>query len=375
MKILMATMGLDIGGAETHIVELAKELKAEGHDVAIASNGGVYVPEIKAAGIRHYSVPMHRRDAGCMLRSRKLLKEIIRTERPDVVHAHARIPAFLCGTLQRTMKFPFVTTAHWVFTTKGGLRYLTNWGQRTVAVSDDIKAYLIREYGVPEEHISVTINGIDTEKFSPQTSGQSVVEEFGLDRSRPVVSYVSRMDEDRALVARQLIQIAEELDRAVRMLATARTIDIYGVENSCTPAGDLLTKLTYLGLCCRMNTDAYLQQIGAAHLGVADVAVAFSHSGCSMDTVKALKLAQKAGAGTIAITSRKNPLLARYADVCLCTGGEEAVIYGTAIFSRIPDLAVVDLLYMGIIQSDYERFSRSLDKSGAVIADRGYPEE
>ena len=87
----------------------------------------------------------------------------------------------------------------------------------------------------------------------------------------------------------------QELDRAVRMLATARTIDIYGVENSCTPAGDLLTKLTYLGLCCRMNTDAYLQQIGAAHLGVADVAVAFSHSGCSMDTVKALKLAQKAG--------------------------------------------------------------------------------
>ena len=28
MKIFMATMGLGIGGAETHIVELAKELKA-----------------------------------------------------------------------------------------------------------------------------------------------------------------------------------------------------------------------------------------------------------------------------------------------------------------------------------------------------------
>lgn len=58
MKILMATMGLDIGGAETHIVELAKELKAEGHDIVVASNGGVYVPEIVAAGIRHYQVPM-----------------------------------------------------------------------------------------------------------------------------------------------------------------------------------------------------------------------------------------------------------------------------------------------------------------------------
>lgn len=134
-------------------------------------------------------------------------------------------------------------------------------------------------------------------------------------------------------------------------MATARTIDIYGVENSCTPASDLLTKLTYLGLCCRMHTDAYLQQIAAAHLGVADVAVAFSHSGCSMDTVKALRLARRAGANTIAVTSRKNPLLAKYADVCLYTGGEDTVIYGTAIFSRIPDLAVVDLLYMGTFRA------------------------
>ena len=168
---------------------------------------------------------------------------------------------------------------------------------------------------------------------------------------------------------------ADDLSRAVRMLATARTIDIYGVENSVTPASDLLTKLTYLGLNCRMHTDTYLQQISAAHLGVADVAVAVSHSGCSIDTVKALKQARKAGAGTIAITSPKEPLLGKYADVCLSTGGRALSIYGSAIFSRIPDLAVVDLLYMGIIQSDYERFSRSLDKSGAVIADRGYGDE
>lgn len=167
----------------------------------------------------------------------------------------------------------------------------------------------------------------------------------------------------------------QELERAVDTLAKARTIDIYGVENSCTPASDLLTKLTYLGLNCRMHMDAYLQQIAAAHLGPEDVAVAFSHSGCSIDTVKALKLAQKAGAATIAITGSREPRLAKYADICLCTGGKDLTIYGTAIFSRIPDLAVVDLLYMGIILSDYERFSGNLDRSGTVIADRGYPDD
>lgn len=164
----------------------------------------------------------------------------------------------------------------------------------------------------------------------------------------------------------------QALERAVQILAAARMIDIYGVENSLTPANDLLAKLTYLGLRCRMHTDAYLQQIGAAHLEPVDAAVAFSHSGCSMDTVKAIRQARRAGASTIAVTSRRESLITKYADVCLYAGGGDAVIYGSAIFSRIPDLAVVDLLYTGIIQSDYERFSRNLDKSGMVIADRGY---
>ena len=75
MKILMATMGLDIGGAETHIVELAKELKHQGHDIIVVSNGGVYVPEITSAGIRHYNAPMHRRNIQDMLRARRILRD------------------------------------------------------------------------------------------------------------------------------------------------------------------------------------------------------------------------------------------------------------------------------------------------------------
>lgn len=165
---------------------------------------------------------------------------------------------------------------------------------------------------------------------------------------------------------------AKDLEAAVAILAGARLVDIYSVENSCAPAGDLLTKLTYLGLSCRMNTDAYLQQIGAAHLSKGDAAVAFSHSGRSADTVKALGLAKKAGAATIAVCSEKDALLGKYADVCLCVGGGPSAIYGNAIFSRVADLAMVDLLYMGVILSNYEKFSRNLDRSGAVIADREF---
>ena len=222
MKILMATMALDIGGAETHIVELTKELRREGHEVIVVSNGGVYVPEIEAAGVKHYAAPLHRRAVGEMLRSRKILKEIISREKPDVVHAHARIPAMLCGQLAKSMHFPFVTSCHGVYQVSGVLRLLSDWGERTLAVSEDIRNYLMTEYQIPEEHITITINGIDTEKFSPTISGGPIRREFGLGEA-PVIGHVSRLDDEPALIARELVEIAPELDEAipgVRILIT-----------------------------------------------------------------------------------------------------------------------------------------------------------
>ena len=94
-----------------------------------------------------------------------------------------------------------------------------------------------------------------------------------------------------------------------------------------------------------------------------------------MDTVKALRLAQKAGAVTIAVAGGEDPVLFRYADVALGVGGAAQTVYGKAIFSRVADLAVVDMLYMAVILSDYERFSHNLDHSGQVIADRDYPDQ
>ena len=215
MKILMATMALDIGGAETHIVELSKELKSMGHDVMIASGGGVYVKEIEEAGIRHFNVPMNRRNAALMAKSCIELIRIIRREKPDIVHAHARIPGFLCGIVKKLVPFHLVTTAHWVFDTSGLQGKLTNWGEKTVAVSEDIKTYLMSNYGTPADTIFVTINGIDTDKFSPEISSAEIKKELGIPESSFVIGHVSRLDESRALAAKRLIDSALRLDKAI----------------------------------------------------------------------------------------------------------------------------------------------------------------
>jgi len=74
------------------------------------------------------------------------------------------------------------------------LRYLTDWGEKTIAVSEDIKGYLISNYSIRPENILVSVNGINTDRFSPSISCDGIVSEFGLDRSKPIIVNVSRMD-------------------------------------------------------------------------------------------------------------------------------------------------------------------------------------
>lgn len=217
-NLLMVLMQLDIGGAETHVVELSKELSKRGYNVVIASRGGAYEDELKQSKIIHYTLPLNSKKPRDLLAARKGLKKIIEEEKIDIVHSHTRIASFLLAGLHKKMKFPFVTTAHWVFSTKFGLKHLTDWGEKTIAVSEDIKDYLIKNYSTKEKDIFVTINGIDTEKFSPDIDKKPVMEEFGIKEEDNLIVYVSRLDDSRSLVAKQLINAILKLDNIVENL-------------------------------------------------------------------------------------------------------------------------------------------------------------
>lgn len=225
MKILMTLMGLEIGGAETHVVELSKALKKMGHDITVASNGGVYVPELENFGIRHVSLPLHSKSPACVIKSYRGLKKLCKKESFDIVHAHARIPAFICGLLAKKFDFRFVTSAHWVFKITPLWKKIANWGERTIAVSDDIKQYLIDNYSLYPDNISVTINGIDSEKFSKNTPTEDIESEFGISRDNYNIVYISRLDEDRSAVAYLAANAMPEL---IKINPRARLIIVGG---------------------------------------------------------------------------------------------------------------------------------------------------
>ena len=184
----------------------------------VASNGGKYVEELQQAGIEHIWAPLNNKKISNMVKAYRILAQIIREKNIELVHSHTRISSFLCGLLYKKMHFPFVTTAHWTFKVTPLLKMMTNWGEETIAVSNDIKEYLMKNYNIPEEKIIVTVNGIDTEKFCKNIDTQAITQEFHLQENNNRIVYISRLDESRALVAKQLVNIAENLNEKINNL-------------------------------------------------------------------------------------------------------------------------------------------------------------
>ena len=192
-------------------------------------------------------------------------------------------------------------------------------------------------------------------------------------------SSISREDTIAELPAKLIGQLkdalksisAAQLEKAVRAITGARKIAVFYVENSACTASDLVTKLMYLGIDCCSYPDVYLQTVSAGNLTEEDLAIGISYSGCSVSTVDAMRMAKKAGAKTMVITNFENTLLEKYADIVLITSGQQ-FIYGDAIYSRVSQLAVVDMIYTGILLSDYEKYTAILDRSSKAIQKQAY---
>lgn len=201
---------MGLGGAETHVLELSRALTARGHDVTVASAGGVYAEKLRDFGVRHEEIPLNSKKPSALSRSFCLLSRLMERERFDIVHAHARIPAFICGRLRKKYGFAFITTVHFDFCVNPVLRSLSDWGERTLAVSEDLAESTAKKYGLLREKIKVIHNGVDTVRFSPQVSGEAVRKRFGLE-GKTVIMYLGRLDGDSFLPARALIDAARDI--------------------------------------------------------------------------------------------------------------------------------------------------------------------
>ena len=216
MKILMLTSRMGIGGAESHIYTLARALTELGHKVVVASGGGAYEGALKVCGIGHVRMPLDRRDALSLSLSYTGISGIIEKFRPDIVHSHSRIPSLLAERYKKEKNphIRLITTAHMPFRTSPALSVLSKWGERTIAVSEDLSEYLMREYSLSKEQISVIENGVTLPSKEEIALKRAITRgSLGIPRDALVFSSVSRSSESRAALTLYLCKHAHKILR------------------------------------------------------------------------------------------------------------------------------------------------------------------
>ena len=157
-----------------------------------------------------------------------------------------------------------------------------------------------------------------------------------------------------------------ELENAIAMLSHARRIEFYGVGNSGIVAQDAQHKIFRFGVSTVAYSDTHIQLMAAAVLTAQDVLVVVSNSGSSIELLDAVSIAKENGAKVIVITRAGSPL-AQLADCVLALTVQEDAHRYSPMVSRSLQLAVIDILAIGLALRLGETASLQLEKGKRSI--------
>ncbi|WP_236620372.1 MurR/RpiR family transcriptional regulator [Sporolactobacillus laevolacticus] len=159
----------------------------------------------------------------------------------------------------------------------------------------------------------------------------------------------------------------QKLQKAIDLIEGARRIDFFGSGASQLVACDAQIKFMRIGKACTAYADNHLQLTSACTLTSDDVAVAFSNSGETLQTVECIKAAKNSGAMTIGITRYGNNTLGQLVDVHIGIASSESDVRSAATSSRIVQLNIVDIIYLSIAGHQYESSLKYLNRSLGAI--------
>lgn len=226
------------GGAGVHVAELSAVLRRHA-DVRVRCFDG---PR-DTPGVTGYTVPGELAGANAALATFGVdLAMAADVGGADIVHSHtwyANLAGHLGGLLAGA---PHVISAHsleplrpWKAEQLGGGYALSSWAERTayeaaaaiVAVSQGMRADILRVYDVDPERVHVVHNGIDLDSWRRPADGDShareTVRRLGIDPDRPAVVFVGRITRQKGLP--YLLRAAAELPPQVQLILCAGAPD------------------------------------------------------------------------------------------------------------------------------------------------------
>jgi glycosyltransferase involved in cell wall biosynthesis len=198
LKLMMLTVGLDVGGTECQILDLSSRLNASRYDVSVCvlKGEGSIGREFRDRGIRIFALGgMGKWDVRLLFR----LWRVLRREQPDIVHAflfHANIASRIVGWV---LKVPVVIGSYRGVEIYGKWplalidRLTSSWAHASTCCSQAVRQSVLFRIGGEKGKSVVIHNGIDILRFEGKTSLSRA--DIGVCDGVPIIGTVCRLDE------------------------------------------------------------------------------------------------------------------------------------------------------------------------------------
>jgi len=215
LNVLQLSSGLGRGGAEMKLLELVANMDRDRFKNTICSldiGGRDLAPGFQEAGCETIFLPRKKRVDWLLISQ---LIHIIKTRRIDVLLTtlyYADILGQLAGAfsgVKAAYSWETSSAPEYIVTRRLiPYRFVTQFADKVVAVSNGVASYLSKQRQVPESKIQVIPYGVDLSKYSVQENSR-IRREFGFSQKDIVIGLVGRLEPDKGHDF--LIESAEQL--------------------------------------------------------------------------------------------------------------------------------------------------------------------
>lgn len=205
-----------------------------------------------------------------------------------------------------------------------------------------------------------------TDIASPQQRVYETAIDKGLESTVSLVfrTNINAMEETLKHIDPELIQ------HIAQLCIKSRTLYFFGLGGSSIVALDAYHKLVRTGLSCCAPMDFHMQLMQASQLSSEDTAFLISHTGVNRDALHLAETIKQQGAKLIIITdARRSPLL-KLANHSLFAYAQSSPFVSEAFSARIVQLALIDCLYVSIMEQLGQTGFDHLERMRSVIAQR-----
>ena len=199
--ILQIIPRLDTGGAELSTIEITEAIVRAGGRALVATEGGRMADRVPQAGGELIAFPASTKNPVRLLGNVGKLRELIRAQSVNLVHARSRAPAWSALLAAHRARVPFVTTYHGAYGEQGAIKRFYNSvmvrSDRVIANSGFTADLIRQRYGTSDSKITVIHRGLDLRAFDPAAVSDdrksALRQAWGVAGDRPIILQAARL--------------------------------------------------------------------------------------------------------------------------------------------------------------------------------------